>query len=253
MHILTSDHVYTYFPKHYHETYSMAMLYDGAKDFKLNNAQHILDNSNMATMNPCDIHYGNSVTDDGWKQLVIFFDEHAIKSFTEENQIKNKHFNFETMVSNDFQYRQDILTFCKSAINAESNLEVDHAYEQIIGRILAKEKHLSAEHKLNNCAGVKRSISLMHEVPDAKHRLNDLAKTANMSKFHYLRSFKDETGMTPHAYLNALRVERARKLLFSSPENLSDIAFDCGFADQAHLTRAYKKIYGMTPGSIIRK
>jgi AraC-like DNA-binding protein len=74
-----------------------------------------------------------------------------------------------------------------------------------------------------------------------------LAEVAGLSVFHFSRSFKDSTGMTPHAFVVARRIERARKLLAETGLPLAEIAAKTGFSDQGHLARQFRKINGTTP------
>jgi len=229
------------------------MLVEGAKDFYSNNKLFTLDNTNIAMMNPYEIHSGETLTDKGWKQLVILFDEGASKRFAEENDIKRKHLHFATTVSNDTAFRNEIQKQCAEIINADSELERENNYEILMGLIFTNEKQLNTENLGNNSYNIRKTIIKMLDEPDAKHSLDELSKIAGMSKYHYLRSFKEATGLTPHLYLNVLRVERAKRMLLSSQDQISVIASECGFADQAHMTRAYKKIYGTTPTAIVKK
>jgi AraC-like DNA-binding protein len=77
--------------------------------------------------------------------------------------------------------------------------------------------------------------------------LPTLAGVAGVSRFHLIRAFRKETGLTPHAWLADRRVRAARGLL-ASGRTPGEAAADCGFADQSHLTRAFKARVGVTPG-----
>jgi AraC-like DNA-binding protein len=70
--------------------------------------------------------------------------------------------------------------------------------------------------------------------------------------FALLRAFRDETGLPPHAYLNQLRVRRARRLLDGGLAPAL-VAVQAGFADQAHLTRHFKRVVGLPPGAYQRE
>jgi AraC-like DNA-binding protein len=81
--------------------------------------------------------------------------------------------------------------------------------------------------------------------------LETLAKRAGLSRFQALRAFKHRYGLPPHAYQLALRIGHARKLLRAGAA-AADVAARCGFADQSHFTRHFKRINGVTPAQYAR-
>src|ERR1700733_8033540 len=78
--------------------------------------------------------------------------------------------------------------------------------------------------------------------------VEDLAKRVSLSPSHFCRVFKESFGESPHGYITKLRVERARTLMLTTSESLSQIALACGLADQAHLCRCFRRVTGTTPG-----
>lgn len=77
--------------------------------------------------------------------------------------------------------------------------------------------------------------------------LEELASTVGLSPFHFFRKFKSEFGTTPHAFVVQRRIERAKSLLLIRNMPLKVVAADCGFSDQSHLNRTFRKALGMTP------
>ena len=73
-----------------------------------------------------------------------------------------------------------------------------------------------------------------------------------LSQFALLRAFRAATGLPPHAYLNQVRVRRAR-LLLDDGVPAADVAGQVGFADQAHLTRHFKRVVGVPPAAYQRE
>lgn len=83
--------------------------------------------------------------------------------------------------------------------------------------------------------------------------LEQLAAHAGMSRYYFLRSFKEATGQSPLQYVIAKRVERARTMLSSGPESIAEIAYATGFSSQSHLNWAFKRHFGVTPGAFKRQ
>jgi AraC-like DNA-binding protein len=78
-----------------------------------------------------------------------------------------------------------------------------------------------------------------------------LAKYARLNKCHFIRIFHRVTGLAPQNYLRQVRVAKARDLICAGLD-LVDVAQSAGFCDQAHMTREFKKINGVTPGRLSR-
>lgn len=81
----------------------------------------------------------------------------------------------------------------------------------------------------------------------------DLAADTRMSAEHFGRLFKQATGTTLYQFLIRRRVDRASRLLTETAMPIIEIADECGFADQVHLTRAFGRIVGTTPAAFRRK
>ncbi|HET6356628.1 AraC family transcriptional regulator [Streptomyces sp.] len=88
----------------------------------------------------------------------------------------------------------------------------------------------------------------IHEHLSENITLDDIAASVALSRYHFARRFHASTGTTPHEYVLQQRVARAQTLLIRTNYPLLDIALTCGFADQSHLNRVFKKHTGVTPG-----
>ena len=82
-------------------------------------------------------------------------------------------------------------------------------------------------------------------------RFWELATLVHLSPFYFARAFQKEVGLPPHAYLENVRVKRARDLLLRGVA-ITDVSAAVGYADQSHLTNRFKRILGMTPGQVAR-
>jgi AraC family transcriptional regulator len=75
-----------------------------------------------------------------------------------------------------------------------------------------------------------------------------MASIACLSRYHFSRAFKEALGQSPHRYVSAKRLERAKALLIGSDRSLVDIALTLSFSCQANFTRAFRQVTGQTPG-----
>ncbi|MBZ4407135.1 AraC family transcriptional regulator [Myxococcus sp. XM-1-1-1] len=84
-------------------------------------------------------------------------------------------------------------------------------------------------------------------------RMEELAQRSGLSVFYFTRAFRQSMGMTPHAYVQQRRVERAREFLSRTSLSLRDIALEVGFSSQSHFTTVFRRLTGLTPAVIRRE
>jgi len=94
-------------------------------------------------------------------------------------------------------------------------------------------------------AGALHHLRNQHRQPIA---LQDLARVAHMSPFHFVRKFKEATSFTPMEYLEKFRISRAQEIMLAEPNRvLKDVAAAVGFADPAYFSRVFRKRTGLSP------
>ncbi|MCA1556685.1 MAG: helix-turn-helix domain-containing protein [Acidobacteria bacterium] len=77
--------------------------------------------------------------------------------------------------------------------------------------------------------------------------LNDMARSVDLTSFHFCHLFKAETGHSPVRYLKAMRLERARELLETTSLSVKEIRASVGLNDESHFARDFRTLYGLTP------
>ena len=95
----------------------------------------------------------------------------------------------------------------------------------------------------------RRAKEIIMAELDRDVSLDRLAAECQLSRTHFARAFRQTTGMPPHRWLLARRVDKAKDLLSQSPTALADIALACGFADQSHFTKVFTRMVGTSPGA----
>jgi AraC family transcriptional regulator len=94
---------------------------------------------------------------------------------------------------------------------------------------------------------LQQILDYIHSHLDRDLSLETLANLANMSKYHFIYLFKRSKGMTPHQYVIQQRIQRAQELLRDRKLAISEIGLACGFANQSHFTRLFRKHMGIAP------
>jgi len=94
---------------------------------------------------------------------------------------------------------------------------------------------------------LKRALEYIQANLGGQIHLDDLGRAAGLSPFHFAKLFKQSTGSTPHQYVLQRRLARATELLRSTEVNLSEVALECGFADQSHFANVFRRFVGVTP------
>lgn len=101
-------------------------------------------------------------------------------------------------------------------------------------------------------ARVARVVKIIEGRPDLDHNLLSLAREARLSRYHFLRVFRQITGLTPHQYVLRTRLRRAAKRLILESARVLDIALDSGFGDVSNFNHAFHAEFGVNPRSYRR-
>jgi AraC family transcriptional regulator len=95
----------------------------------------------------------------------------------------------------------------------------------------------------------KRLRSHIEDKLDSSIRATDLAGLVQLSSSHFFRAFRKTFGESPLTYIMKRRIRRAQQLMLTSQLRLSQVALECGMCDQAHLSRAFRRIVGTNPNA----
>jgi len=96
-----------------------------------------------------------------------------------------------------------------------------------------------------------RAVEYIHDQLDTDLTVSGIAQAVGMSRDHFTRLFKKSTGQTPCGYVVEARVRKAKELLTTGKFTISEAAFHVGFADQSHLTRHFKRVFGLPPKRLL--
>ena len=116
--------------------------------------------------------------------------------------------------------------------------------------ILALELSSQSSRVANSPAAewrVTKAVRMIESRQPAEHDLLSLAQQARLSRYHFLRIFRQLTGLTPHQYVVRSRLRHAATRLLTEPTRVLDIALDSGFGDVSNFNHAFRAEFGMNP------
>jgi AraC family transcriptional regulator len=96
-----------------------------------------------------------------------------------------------------------------------------------------------------------RAVEYIQDQLDTDLTVSGMAQAVCMSPYHFMRLFKESTGQSPHQYVIEARVRKAKELLATGKLTISEAAHHVGFVDQSHLTRHFKRVFGMPPKTFL--
>lgn len=237
---LFSNHA---FPRHSHDHFGIGIMTSGAQRSWSGVGQVESEAGDVIMCNPGEIHDGlpASRAARGWR--ILYFDPSFIAGEIAREE------RGEMIVPP--VVRDPRLSSAVSQLFRD----VERAVPDALGveeRLMSCLMLVSQRHRLNGSSSMRTSPSIasaiqrLDDAPEIPITLADLARLSGVSRFQLLRGFAKEVGTTPHAYLIQRRARLARRYL-SAGRSPVEAALLSGFADQSHLTRAFKRHFGVTP------
>ena len=140
-----------------------------------------------------------------------------------------------------------IVSIAVSLLNSASDREqVDAKQALLLNAVILCKRHKNTHVAAVNY--VERLKRLIEQSPEDSLTSREMSRRARKSKYHLIRSFKQEVGLTPRRFQIQNRIRKAKHLL-TEPLSMTEAALAVGFFDQSHFIRHFKKIVGMTPSS----
>ena len=248
MHAHFTSHVYH---RHSHESYSFGVTETGAQAFTCRHGRHVSATGMVMAFNPDDPHDGHTADDSGFTyRMVHIWPEFFASLIGTEQPLPL----FRAPVVDDPVTARSVRRLHLALTGPASELE---RYERLTVTARRLIRHASARARVadpvwppgSDARVAARIRELIHDAGTAADlTADDLAAAAGCSRYAAYRAFHQAYGLAPSDYQRQLRVRAARGLL-SRGVPPAAAAAEAGFADQAHLTRWFRRYYGVTPGA----
>ena len=253
MHAYFREHVYH---RHSHDTYSFGVTESGAQSFTCRGAAHTSAAGMVMAFNPDDPHDGHPTTGQGFSYRMIHVGPGLLAEVLAD--IGGRPAGrplFAAPVLADPGLAAAVRRLHQALTGQATPLERGERLTAALGRAARAAAtrppgpgRVSAAETLRIARRVRDLLDASYAAPVSGA---DLAAAAGSSRYAAYRAFRSLTGMAPGEYQRQLRLRAARRALAGGTPP-GQAAADAGFADQAHLTRWFRRCYGITPAAYTR-
>lgn len=241
------------YQKHTHEEFAIGIIEQGVQKFHHRGRRHIAPSTAMITVNPDEVHDGAAAVDEGYQYRMAYIPRDVVEEMLtglSGTRCPSGYFKEPVTFDRDIARRlHHSLVMLEDEQNSSNILEARTCFVQAMAELFQRhaDPHHSSLEKVKDQSVVNRACEYIRSRVSENISLNDIAASVGLSPYHFLRIFKNTTGLPPHAYLIRQRVEIAKGAI-EKGASLADAAMQAGFSDQSHMTRRFKAVYGLPPG-----
>jgi len=250
--LLKARYVTHRFSRHVHDGYAIGVIIAGVEEFDYRGSTHRAGAGEVVLVNPDAAHTGQAGTAGGWAYRMLYPSVAAVGEIATELGLTYGTPHFPEQVVRDPAVAA-LMDRAHQATERGDDLTASTMTRTLFARLLTRHAtpRPAVELAPEGARAVRAALDVLHERLVDPPTLEDLARVVGARPFPLLRAFKEATGLPPHAYLNSLRVRRARHLLRSGVRP-ARVAAEVGFTDQAHLSRHFKRVVGVPPAAYQR-
>ena len=235
------------FPTHFHKHFVIGFIEKGERKLSCLNKEYIVGSGDITIFNPYDVHTCEQINELPLDYRCLNVSEEIMeKNIINITEIKER-INFSPTVITNL-YLSSLIKELHSLITKKSREFRKEEIFILILEYLVKYHSIPFEnnYSVKQSENIKRVCKFLEKNFDKNISLDILTSLTDFSKYHLLRSFTKETGITPYGYLETVRIEKAKNFL-EKGVSPAETAFLTGFSDQSHFSNFFKKFIGLTP------
>ena len=226
------------YKNHSHREYAIGVTKRGLQHYHLDGKLQLSYQDGIMLFNPEQVHDGMAHDKSGLEYIMLYIEPSLLLDVTERKEA----IQFATPIIYDNKLESDIYGLDNAVFYEKEEEIVDEQLIKLVDGLINQstiKKHVKENTYINK---IKRRI---HDSFKENLTIADLAQEFSMSKFQFIRHFKNQTGITPYQFLLNSKIEAAKKIIEIDKDIYLAVS-ELGFSDLTHLNRQFKKIYGIT-------
>jgi AraC-like DNA-binding protein len=237
------------FPKHTHDALSIGMVEQGQSSFYYRGKVNSIGPGGIAIIQPGEVHACNPQADTGWTYRMFYVNPYWMCKIADEITSRRSDipsFSAPVIQNSTFFHA---LTHLHSLLESPTcQLEKESSVYTIFTQLIAHYGDRTPKSRTRDKEPHTVKIALEYLADNVAQNisLEELSALTGLSAYHFLRVFRNTVGLPPHAYQTQLRINLAKRLLVEG-EEIVQVAYDTGFADQSHFSNKFKSVVGATP------
>ena len=231
------------FPRHTHDGLMLSLIDQGAQKVTHKGTSHIGAPGRIVSMAPNEVHSGEPAADEGWRYRSM-----TVSSALLEEMIGLPGNTFSSDILIEDTGLAAAMAHLFDRVDTASALELETGLSGILQTFAARYVHpvWRPVHVGREDRAADLARDYLAANPDINVTMADLSQAVGLDGFRLSRAFSARFGLPPHAWHLQYRLRLAQSRL-AAGSTVSHVAFDLGFSDQAHLTRLFKRLTGVTP------
>lgn len=234
------------FDPHRHDTYALGVTLSGVQSFHYRGSRRDNPAGHAIVLHPDELHDGRAGVEAGFRYRMLYIEPRLVRAAL-GGRARSLPF-VPAGISGDRRLVRAIGRALADLDGAPCGFETDDIVLSLAEAMLALDpaQRRPAAGRIDHAA-VERARQFLDAGLDRGVHSAEIEAVSGLDRFTLARHFRASFGTSPYNYLVMRRLDRARALL-GAGAGLAEIAAACGFADQSHMTRQFRRAYGLTPG-----
>jgi AraC-like DNA-binding protein len=234
------------FAPHRHDTYAIGLTISGVQAFGYRGEKRASLPGQVIVIHPDELHDGGAGTDQGLRYRMIYIQPEHVTQALGSAAAPGLPF-VKSPVLSDVRFQQSLAEALEDIDHELGAFKRDGLLAELAACLGRHADNSNLRHGVLDWQALRKCADLLRESCSEQIRMGQLEALAQQDRFTLSRQFRVAFGTSPHRYLVMRRLEKVKSVLHKGL-SLAGAAAECGFSDQSHMNRHFKRAFGMAPG-----